>query len=158
MRNKLLFVMDLGQFKAFRIIGDEHSIQPRVTLLESFVPIGSHGKMSNKLTDEAGRFRGGTPGTSVPASGERHNITLEFERRTILMLADQIEQICRREPELPFIYLAAHKEINNQLIERLPADLQANIIRNVLEDLTKVPQTELLDHFLHAETTAGIGH
>ena len=158
MRNKLLFVTDLGLFKAFRIIADEHSPQPRVVLLESFVPTGSHGKMSDKLTDEAGRFRGGTLGTNAHAYGERHNITLESDRRIVQMLVDRIVDICAREPELPFVYLAAHKEINNEIVQRLPGALQDNIIRNVLDDLTKTPPTELLEHFRHAETTAGIGH
>jgi hypothetical protein len=146
MRQKLLFVADLGHFKCFRIVNDETTPQPRVTLLESFVPAGSHGKISDKLTDQAGRFRSGS------GSGERHNIPLEYERRTIQLLSERIEEICRRQPELPLIYLAAHKEINRAIIDRLPMPLQNNIEKNLLEDLAKVPQTELLDHFRHAET------
>ncbi len=148
MRQKLLFVVDLGHFKCFRIVKDETTPQPRVILLESFVPSGSHGKISDKLTDQAGRFREGS------GSGERHNISLEYERRTVQMLSDRIADTCEQQQELPLIYLAAHKEINHRLIERLPARIQNNVVKNVMEDLVKVPQTELLNHFREVEVEA----
>lgn len=151
MKQKLLFVLDLGHFKAFRIINDETSPQPRLYLLESFVPAGSHGKISDKVTDEAGRRRGGSPDGSVSSYGERHNLALELERRTVQLLADQIKEVCDQQPEPPLIYLAAHKEINHQIIDRLPAVLRNNITKNLQEDLVKVHQTELLGHFRHAE-------
>jgi hypothetical protein len=146
MKPKLLFVTDLGLFKAFRIINDENSSHPRVQLFETITPEDSHGRMMPLQ----GRFPGGTHGATTPSYGEQHNATLEFERRTVEFLANRIAEICAKQPESPMIYLAAHKEINHQIIERLGRWKQF-VHKTLLEDLTKVPETTLMSHFKHGE-------
>ena len=156
MKNTLLFVTDLGNFKAYRVLTN-HSHRPRLVLLESFAPIDSHGKLSDKLTDEAGRHNSG--GLARNGSyGEKHNLQLEFERRIVQQVAERMNQIIRKEAELPVIYLAAHKEMNHELLKRLDLDIRLRVEKNLLEDLTKIPQNDLLGHFNHAEVLEEARH
>src|SRR5579872_355264 len=109
MRNKLVVVADLGHLKAYRVEYDEASSHPRLELIGQLDTNGADGRLSDKLTDGAGRFAGGGRGQhEIRASGERHNIVLEFERRAIGELVRQINRFVKQEAESP-VYFAAHK-------------------------------------------------
>jgi hypothetical protein len=121
-------------------------------LVESFDTADGHGRLVEKLTDEAGRFEGGNPlvqGGS--AYGERHNIELELERRTVSELAKNINKLVKGEKDFWDCYFAASKEINHQLLQKLEPEVRARIVKNVPEDLTNVDESELLGHFSHSE-------
>lgn len=150
MKNTLLFVTDLGNFKAFRVIRG-NSQKPRLVQIESFVPLDAHGKLSEKLTDGAGRHNNGGLSRDMGTFGEEHNLKLELERRIIQHLVRRIDEIARTQSELPVIYLAAHKEINNEILKRLDPEIRLRVEKNLAEDLTKTPQAKLLHHFDHAE-------
>jgi hypothetical protein len=49
--------------------------------------------------------------------------------------------------------LAAHKEINDQILEELPPLVRHRIKKNLPRDLTKAGQKELLDQFLNANSS-----
>lgn len=139
MKNTLLFVVDLGHFKAFQIIDDQTSSRARLSVLEDFELEGSHMRLSEKLTDQSGRRSGNS-------TGERNNIDLEFERRAQQILVNRIVAMCRQESELPEIYFAAPKEIHHQLMNRLPADLRSCVTRSIPENLANLPHNQLLEH------------
>ena len=50
-------------------------------------------------------------------------------------------------------WLAAHKEINDQILEELPPFVRHRIKKNLPRDLTKAGQKELLDQFLNANSS-----
>jgi hypothetical protein len=149
MRNKLVLVSDLGCLKAYKVDYDGVSTNPRVELIEEVTTEEADGRLSDKVTDEAGRFAGGERGHHVVrAYGERHNIVLELERRAIDYLAGKLNQIVKdNKNDDRSVYFAAVKEINNQIVDRLEPAVRMQIEKNVPEDLTKVQGTKLLQHF-----------
>ena len=148
MKNKLLIVLDLGCLKAWHAEYDDLSTNPRLQLIQDVNLISAHGRLSDKLTDGAGRFPGAV--RSIPglrASGERHNIQLEFDRRNIKQLAAWVEELVAREqPDVP-IYFAAEREIHRQVLDRLSPATRARLDKVVPEDLTKINGQKLLRHF-----------
>lgn len=140
---------DLGSLKAYEIDHSPVNGQPRLELRETFENPEVHHRLSEVLTDQAGRFARGSRGTAANyelASGERHNIELEQRRRWIRQLADRLTHLLRRN-EVEVCWFAAGKEINHQILEHLPAELRAKIQKNVPANLTKVEKADVLRHF-----------
>jgi hypothetical protein len=151
MKNRLLIVVDLGRFKAYRVEFNELSSHPRLELLEDFNTIDAHGRLSDKLTDVAGRFPSGMRNLrGLHGYGEKHNIQLELNRRTVNYLTQSINDLVKREaPDLP-VYFAVEKEIQHKILERLEPPVKARIDKVVPEDLTRTNERELLAHFASA--------
>ncbi len=148
MKNKLVVVADLGHLKAYKVEYDEISTNPKFELIANVNTDEADGRLSDKLTDEAGRFHGGQRGQSeIRANGERHNIELEFERRAICHLAKTVNRVVSKDTEGQPVYFAAIKEINHQILEKLDPAVRARIEKVVPEDLTKVNGSKLLSHF-----------
>ncbi|MDB6064479.1 MAG: hypothetical protein JWR26_687 [Pedosphaera sp.] len=148
MKNKLVVVADLGHLKAYQVKYDEYNSSPKVELIESLNTDEADGRVSDKLTDEAGRFHGGQRGQSeIRTYGERHNIKLEFQRRAIGNLAKTINQVVKKRAGDQEVFLAANGEINHQLLDLLNPEVRARIEKVVHEDLTKVNGSKLLSHF-----------
>ncbi|MDB6023371.1 MAG: hypothetical protein JWQ04_3228, partial [Pedosphaera sp.] len=121
---------------------------PRVELIGQLDTIEADGRISDKVTDEAGRFAGGGRGQhEIRAAGERHNLVLEFERRAVGQLARSINQFIKRENSDDPVYFAAHKEINGPILQQLDPAVRARIEKVVPEDLTKINGLKLLAHF-----------
>jgi Protein required for attachment to host cells len=78
-----------------------------------------------------------------------HNLKLESKRRLIRQIADHIERLIQRN-DFDGCWLAAHKEINHQILKELSLAIRERIKKNLPLDLTKVGQKELLDQFLNA--------
>lgn len=148
MKNKLVVVVDLGHLKAYKVEYDELSTNPRFELIEQVNTEEADGRLSDKLTDEAGRFHGGQGSQSeIRGNGERHNIALEFERRAIRQLAKTINRVVTGDAENQPVYFAANKEINRQILGELDPAVRARIEKVVPEDLTKINGLKLLSHF-----------
>jgi hypothetical protein len=145
MKNTVIVVTDLGSFKAYKLDQTPVKKTPRLELIEEFVTVDAHGKMSDKLTDMAGRHRSGTSKMSTPW-GDRHNIELETKRRLIKQLADRVNKLLRND-EIDECHLAASKEISHQLLDELDRPVRAKIAKKVQADLTKIDKSELLAHF-----------
>ncbi len=148
MNNKLVVVVDLGCLKAYKVDYDEVSTNPRFEMIENMKTDEADGRISHKLTDEEGRFHGGQRAQNeIRASGERHNIALEFERRAISQLAKTINRVVSKNPESQPVYFAAIVEINRQVLGKLDPAVRARIEKTVPEDLTKIHVSKLLNHF-----------
>jgi hypothetical protein len=80
--NKIIIAVDLGHFKAYKITKNPME-STRTKLIKSYDAIDAHGKLSEKLTDNAGRFGTGR-GTKIEAKGygEQHNLQTEIEKRS----------------------------------------------------------------------------
>src|SRR5436190_5327090 len=146
MNDKLLVVTDLGSFKAYRLeVNNQHST-PRLELIEEFNLVEAHGKLSDRLTDMAGRYHAPTLGKWATPWGERHNIELEKKRRLVKQVAHALTDLLRREA-VDGCYLAAGKEINHQILAELPRQVRARIEKIVPCDLTIAEKADILKHF-----------
>lgn len=143
---KIIIVADLGHFRAYRVIRNEME-SARVELIESYDSVEAHGKLSEKLSDDAGRFgmSGGKNG-SAKGYGEPHKMELEMQKKVIRLMAGDVDSIVAREG-FPRWYLAAGEKINGQLIEHLGTEAKARLSKNLNANLTKVKAPELLARF-----------
>jgi hypothetical protein len=155
MKNTLVLVADLAGFKSYRLDNNPMNSGPRLEHLETFENPDAHGKIVEKVTDMAGRYRqaaGAGTGSAVASNGEKHNMELEFRKRLVRQMAGKLNAI-GRAADVERWYLAASLEINRQLLEELEPGVRAKIEKNICADLTKVGRGEILDHFNQARTT-----
>lgn len=148
MKNKLVVVTDLGSLKAYKLDRNDFGKTQRLELLEDITWPDAHEKLTDMLSDSAGRYgQSGAPGASV---GERHNIVLEHRRRLVRQLANHINTLLR-PADVEACYLAASKEINHQILDALEPAVRAKIQKNIAADLTKLGKKELLERFMTAD-------
>jgi len=147
MTNKLIILTDLGSFKAYRVTPDEMTQKPRIQMIDNFETIDGHTRIQDMVTDQAGRFPVANGIASGQMShGENHNLRTEIEKRVIRQLADSINKLVTRE-DLPVWYFAAHREIDQRILENVDAAVKAKMRKHVRSDLTKVDKSELLGFF-----------
>ena len=147
MEKFLIFAVDLGHFKAYRITKDPLEASPRIKLIESFDSIEGRKKVSETLSDVPGRFgRGGKKVEAVMGAGERHTMEMEKEKRLVKMIAREIEALVAKEKCREW-HMAAGKNINSQIIENLPPGVKERLGKNVTADLTSKGKSEILGYF-----------
>lgn len=143
---KIIITVDLGHFKAYRITSDPLG-RPIIELIESYDSIEGHGKLSEKLSDIAGRFvGGGGKGEVAKGYGEPHHLESETIKKIEKMIAMDINALINKE-ECESWYLAAGKKINKGIINKLEPEVKAKLEKNIPEDLTKVRKSDILSHF-----------
>lgn len=145
--SKVIIAVDLGHFKAYRVTKDPYEKSAKTELIESYDSIAARLKLSDKLSDAAGRFRlsGGRNGKAA-GYGEAHNLETEEEKRLVKQIAEGINELVQRE-KCEMWYLAAGKNINSQIVENLDPSVKAKMEKNVPCNLTKAGKSELLNHF-----------
>jgi hypothetical protein len=147
MSEKLIILTDLGSFKAFRLTRDELTQKPHLRLVENFEPVDGHLKLQDKVTDQAGRFPVSNGSAAGPMShGENHNLQSEIQRRVIKFLSDSINEIVNREGT-DYWYFAAHREIDQKILDGVEPGIRSKLQKHVRSDLTKVDKSELLSYF-----------
>ena len=119
----------------------------RVALIESYDTIEGHGKMGDKVSDSAGRFRRaeGIKG-SAKGYGEPHNLETEKEKRLIKLIAKAINELIA-DADCNSWGLAASASINKQIIENLGPDIKGRLGKSVTANLTNVDKSEILGYF-----------
>jgi len=148
MSDTIIVTTDLGAFKAYRLDRTELNT-PRLELIEEMELVDGHGKLGDKVTDQAGRYS--VPTQSMAMSyGERQKIGLELRRRLIKQVAEHLTQLAQRR-DVNTIYFAAASEVNDMILEEAGPQVRAKIDKNVGCNLTNVPKGELLRHFLEPE-------
>ena len=155
MKNTLIVVADLGTFKAYKLDKNGFHSHPRLELIETFNTVEAHGKLTDKVTDQAGQFpKGqGIPGVIGDMSnGERHNIQLEQRKRLVKQLAERLESLVRPDT-VESCYFAASREYNQQILDVLDHRVRSKIERNVPSNLTKIDKSDLMKHFEPPEKT-----
>jgi hypothetical protein len=145
--SKVIIAVDLGHFKAYRVTKEPFDKSAKAELIESYDSVGAHVKLSDKLSDAAGRFRlsGGRNGKGA-GYGEAHNLETEEERRLVKQIAADINGVISRE-KCETWSLAAGKNINGLIIEHLAPEVKAKLDKNLSCNLTKAGKSELLDCF-----------
>lgn len=148
MTNTIIVATDLGTFKAYRLDRTELNT-PRLELIEEMELVDGHGKLGDKVTDQAGRYS--VPMQNAATSyGERQKIGLELRRRLIKQIGERLTKLANRR-DVEDIYFAAASEINDMILEEAGAQVRGKVGKNVGCNLTNVDKKELLRHFLEPE-------
>ncbi|QOY51208.1 host attachment protein [Candidatus Sulfurimonas baltica] len=142
MSQKLIIVADLQRFKLFTSKKDPMG-RESVELLESGDSFDAHQKLSEKVSDQHGNFKG----VGASGAGEDHNLKTEWERRRVKEIGEQISNVLHKHNHDSW-YFAAPKAINHQILDVLDANEKKNMKINLPSDLTKIPNSRLLEHFV----------
>ncbi|HDZ62455.1 MAG TPA: hypothetical protein ENH40_04855 [Nitrospirae bacterium] len=144
--NKIIITADLGHFIVYKVT-KEPMESARTTLICSYDSLDAHGKLGDKLSDEAGRFGvGGGKNGAAKGYGESHNIKNESRKKLIKLMAQDINRIIIRE-DCQKWYLAVPKRINRQVIDNLAPDVRSRLAKNITADLTKMAKSRILGKF-----------
>jgi hypothetical protein len=147
--NKLVVLTDLGTFKAYRLEDDRASSSPRLEPVDSYeTPLGDD-RIGRHLSDQAGQFKKGALSFAAindASTGERHNIHLENERRSVKQIANRMNELLG-DGEFESCYFAASNEINRDIVEQLSPQAKAKIEKNLTCNLVNAPKEQLLQHF-----------
>jgi hypothetical protein len=106
----------------------------------------AHERYRDKVTDQAGSFPVAGSGGNANAIAERQGMEAEEDARLFKSVAEQVEEIIRQYQPMSWSF-AAPAEINPAILNRVPADLQRILDRNVKRDLVNIPADSLLQHF-----------
>ena len=143
---KLLVVVDLGHFKAYRLSKTDQAT-PHLELIDSFDITAAHGKMSDKVTDGPGKFGGRGGGEwSAKGYGEPHASALEEQKRQVKTLKDAIATALRQTKAVSWC-LAAERSMLKQLVDMLDQESAAKLTKQVAANLTKADKAELIKRF-----------
>ena len=146
--NKLVVLTDLGTFKAYRL-EQTRARTPRLEAVDAFENPKADDRIGRMLSDENGQFKTGGPlglATSDGADGERHNIWLENDRRSVKQIATKISQLLGNG-DYEYCYLAASNKINREIVEHLTPEAKKKIEKNIRCNLVNTPKEQLMQHF-----------
>ena len=147
--NKLVVLTDLGTFKAFRLEQDTAASTPRLRAVEAYEnPDGDH-RISRGTTDQAGQFSKGARSFAAindGSTGERKNICLENDRRSVKQIAETMSRLLADE-QFESCYFAASNEINRQIVDNLTPEARQKIEKNLHCNLVNAPNDEVLKQF-----------
>ncbi|WP_193212053.1 host attachment protein [Luteolibacter marinus] len=142
--NAMIIVADLGRMKAYRITRDE--LQPGTSpAFEDIADVdleNQHSRVSDRVTDKAGRFGHGPGGIAV---GERHNEESEAEEQQLQAIAGKINEVASNGDGS--IHLAAPRTMLRRLLEALNPSVRQRVHRDLPLNLVKAPKLELLERF-----------
>src|ERR1041385_1708389 len=118
--SSLVIVTDRGSLKAYRV-NDTPTRGPSLQLVQAFNITDAHGRLTDKVSDQAGRFSvsnsaGGHHGAASIA--ERTRLEVETDRRIQRELADQITRIVSGNGKEGWAF-AAPAEIQDRKSTRL---------------------------------------
>ena len=151
MTNTIIVATHLGAFKAYRLDRTQMNT-PRLELIEEMELVDGHGRLGDKVTDQAGRYS--VPMQSMAMSyGERQKIGLELRRRLIKQIAARLTKLASRR-DVEEIYFSAASEVNEMILEEAGPQVRGKIEKNVPSNLAKLDKNQLLRHFLEPEPVA----
>jgi hypothetical protein len=143
--NKLLIVTDLGLLRAYKLATTPKGT-PRLELAEEVIFKDAHQRVIERVSDLSGqracpaRTAWGTPLSDV------HNLKLELKRRLIKQIAGRIQRLMEARAG-DGVWLAAPREINHLILDRLPRALRPRLEVNLARDLARVDKRELIKSF-----------
>lgn len=149
MNKTLLIVADLGLLRAYRETQNVADRQPHLELIEELKPEGAHQKLSDQVTDQAGRFPRGSGGANISgdlSAGESLNAEAEHNRQLISQLAGRINALLA-DNAVTSCSIAISGAIHNQLLEAIDPKARAKIGQVLASNLAKTNPSELPAHF-----------
>lgn len=154
MQRKLIIVADLGLLRAYREIPGAAGRQPHLELVDELISGAAHEKLSDQVTDQAGRFPRGSGAAGVRgslSSGEQLHQEAEQNDRLIDLLARKINGLLL-DGQVTCCDLAASAPIHKQLLEALDPNARAKIGQVLASNLAKTDPGELRRHFENQPT------
>ena len=152
MNKTLLIVADLGLLRAYRETQNVADRTPHLELIEELKLERAHQKLSDQLSDQAGRFPRGGGAANISgdlSAGESLNSEFEQSRRLIGQLAGRINALLAKD-NVTRCSLAVSGAIHKQLLEALDPKARAKIVQSLASNLTKTDPQALAGHFARA--------
>ena len=142
--NILMIVTDLGRMRAFRITRDDidPTTSPEFNDLADEDLENRHSRVSDRVTDQAGRFPAAVGRMSI---GERHGEDLEARNRQLADIARCIDKAANDDDAE--VYLAAPPAILKPLLKTIAKGVRQRIRKCLALDLVKSPKLDLLAKF-----------
>ena len=143
----IVITADRGSLKAYQV-NETPTRGPSLKLIQAFDITEAHGRLLDKVTDQAGRFAvtesaGAHRGQASIAESKLEN---ETERRINKELADQITKVINGSGKEGWAFAAA-PEIHSAIVDLLPDRVRNRIVEHVKSDLVKVEPAKLPNHF-----------
>ena len=144
--NTLLIVADRGGLRAYRV-GENPNRAPGLHLIDSFEAQETHGRFQDKVTDQAGRFKGsGAANQSTGGTAEHPTIEMENDRRACKHVAQRINELVAQEK--PEGWLLAVPATIHALVEgHLQPEAKEHLAEVVHADLRRSEPAKILTHF-----------
>ncbi len=146
---KLIIVADLGLLRAYREVKRPQDREPHLELIEELTQEAPHEKLSDQVTDQAGRFPRGSGAditTGDLSAGERLTLDAEQSRRLISRLAETIDTLLADEA-VTDCWLAVSAPIHKQLLDALNPKAREKISQVLPSNLAKTDPGELREHY-----------
>jgi hypothetical protein len=144
--SSLIIVTDRGSLKAYRV--DQTPTRgPSLHLIQALNITDAHGRLVDKVTDQAGRFpvSDGAGGRHMNSIAES-KLETETDRRIYRQLAEQIAKIVKGDSGQGWSF-AAPAEMHTAVVDLLPRDVRDRIVEHVKSDLVKIEPAKLPTHF-----------
>ncbi len=139
----LIIVADRGHMTAYQC-----QTTGALKAIESMDIAEGLQKISDLVTDQAGRFPSGSQGYRT-SSAESLPLEAELEVRTFRKIAHRIEQLCVATQPDTWAF-AAPSEINGAILDMVDQEWRDHLVINLRLDLTGVPANQLTAHFTKA--------
>ncbi len=149
---KIIIITDLGLLRAYREVKRAQDHAPHLELIEERKLEAAHEKLSDQVSDQAGRFPRGSGADMIAgdlSAGERLNLDAELTRRLIKSLAETVDALLA-DDAATVCWLAASAPIHKQLLDALNPKTRVKISRVIASNLTNTDPQELLGHFSSA--------
>ena len=144
--NTLLIVADRGGLRAYRV-GENPNRAPGLHLIDSFEAEETRGRFQDKVTDQAGRFKGsGTANQSTGGTAEHPTIEMENDRRACKHVAQRINELVAREKPEGWL-LAVPASIHGLVEGHLQPEVRTHLAEVVHADLLRSEPAKILPHF-----------
>ncbi len=143
----LIIVTDRGSLKAYRV-NETPTRGPSLQLVQAFNLIDAHGRLLDKVSDQAGRFPVGDGGTGrhMNAIAERTQMEVETDRRIHKQLAERIVEIVKSNGMTGWSF-AAPAPCYKAIVDLLPQNVRNRIVEHVKSDLVNIEPAKLSAHF-----------
>ena len=152
---EIVVLANLGEMKVYeaapRDLEAEAGLKPenvKLDLIDARDYVATHWKLHEIVTDQAGRFKGGSQGRgtfSRGSIGEKHTLEEEVEEKVVRQLAEDISAIVT-EKDTNW-YLALPETIYGRVIGKISPDLQQKLVKGLEKDLVKSDKQELVKLF-----------
>lgn len=149
MNKILLIVADRGLLRAYHQTQNKADRKPHLELIAEVKPESAHQKLSDQVTEQAGRFPRGGGRTNISgdlSAGESLNSEAEQDRQLISQLAGSINTLLA-DNAVTSCSIAISGAIHNQLLEAIDPKARAKIGQVLASNLAKTDPNELLAHF-----------
>ncbi len=152
----IVIVGNLGEMKIYRAeprdLEAEAGLKPnnvKLDLVDAKDYVASHWKIQDIVTDEAGRFKGGSQGRgefTQGSVGERHELEKRVETDVIETIAKDISDLITKT-DSPKWFLGLPETIYDRVMEKVSKDAKEKLFLGLRKDLTKADKKDLVDIF-----------